>query len=104
MKENAYLAPMLEDLLDVLRLQAQEIEDLIDHVEQTAARLGYESRMPQIVSRLSELRQRMRRRCESSLCGGAGEQPRPAARCLSSGQLRPEGAHATTGPAPSTAY
>jgi hypothetical protein len=70
MKENAYLAPMLEELLDVLHLQAEEIEDLIDHIEQTGARLSYESRMPLIVSRLSELQQRLLKRCQPSLSVG----------------------------------
>lgn len=53
------LARLLVDLLDVLHLQAKEIERLSAHVEQHTRTLPFQSRIPLCVSEISELQTRL---------------------------------------------
>jgi hypothetical protein len=53
------LAGLLADLLEVLQLQAAEIERLTSHVEQNNRSLLPASQMPECISRLSELHARL---------------------------------------------
>ena len=54
------LAAIVAELVDVLHLQAKELEKLIMHVEQVTARMPEESEMSVIRSSLSGLHQRLK--------------------------------------------
>jgi hypothetical protein len=55
------LKAFLQDVLNVLHLQAKESERLLAHVEQHTDRLLPPSQMPLVVSELSELHARLLR-------------------------------------------
>jgi hypothetical protein len=55
------LAAVVDELIQVLHLQARELEQLIAHVEQVTARLSEESEMSVIRSSLSGLHTRIKR-------------------------------------------
>jgi len=50
---------IVEDLVDVMHLQAKELEKLVVQIEQVAGRLPGENRLSLIVSELSELKRRI---------------------------------------------
>ena len=58
------LRKVLEDLIDVMHLQAKELEKLVTHVEQVASRLTYEPQLSVVASELSELRHRVKKLAE----------------------------------------
>ncbi len=60
MADNEVLRQIVEDLIEVLHLQAKELEKLIPHVEQAAGRLTYEPQFSVVASELSELLVRVR--------------------------------------------
>ena len=55
------LAAVVDELIEVLHLQACELEKLIGHVEQVTAHLPEESEMSVIRSSLSGLRHRVKK-------------------------------------------
>lgn len=57
------LAAVVDELIEVLRLQATELEKLIAHVEQVTAHLPEESEISVIRSSLSGLHLRIRKLC-----------------------------------------
>jgi hypothetical protein len=65
------LAEFLGDLMQVLHLQAKEIERLNAHIEQHTPHLLAASQMPLCVSELSELEARLVRRHDDSHRGSA---------------------------------
>jgi hypothetical protein len=67
------LRKALEDLIDVLHLQAKDLEKLVTAVEQATGRLGYESQLSVVASELSELHHRVKHLTEG------GRAPAPAA-------------------------
>jgi hypothetical protein len=50
----------LEDLIEVLHLQAQELQKLITCIEQRSGALPYRHQLPLVSSELSELHHRVR--------------------------------------------
>jgi hypothetical protein len=60
MADTEQIRTLLEDLMEVLHLQAKEFERLIAHVERQTAHLGYRNQLPLVVSELSELHQRVK--------------------------------------------
>jgi len=66
------LAAIVDELVEVLHLQAKELEKLITHVEQVTVRLPEESEMSVIRSSLSGLHQRVKklRGLDSATLGG----------------------------------
>ncbi len=68
MSDQAHIGTAVADLIEVLHLQAQEIQKLSTFVEQQTGRLPHASQMPLVLSELSELHQRVRR-----LAGGGEE-------------------------------
>ena len=66
------LAAVVDDLIEVLHLQARELEKLIGHVEQVTAHLPEASEMSVIRSSLSGLHQRVKklRGLDSATLGG----------------------------------
>jgi hypothetical protein len=54
------LEAITEDLISAMHTQAQELEKLINHVEQTTDRLAYSNQIPLIASELSELHRRIK--------------------------------------------
>jgi gamma-glutamyl phosphate reductase len=61
MADREQLRQILEDLVDVLHLQAKELEKLVERVEQVAGRLDPEPRFSTVVSELSELHLRVKK-------------------------------------------
>ena len=59
MAEDEPLRKIVADLIDVMHLQAQELEKVFVRVEQVAGRLLEEGRLSVIVSELSELKRRI---------------------------------------------
>jgi len=59
MATDERLHKIVEDLVDVMHLQAKELEKLVVQVEQVAGRLPGENRLSLIVSELSELKRRI---------------------------------------------
>jgi hypothetical protein len=59
MVNNEQLRKIVEDLIDVMHLQAKELENLVIQIEQITGRLPGESRLSLIVSELSELKRRI---------------------------------------------
>jgi polyhydroxyalkanoate synthesis regulator phasin len=55
------LAAVVDELIEVLHLQARELESLIAHVEQVTTRLQEESEMAVIRSTLTGLHQRIKK-------------------------------------------
>ena len=55
------LTALLEDLLGVLHLQAEEIQRLVSHVEGQTTRIPHANQLPLILSELSELHQRVKK-------------------------------------------
>lgn len=53
------LTTIVADLIEVLHLQAKEMERLIGHVEQMTTHLGYPNQMPTVASELSDLHHRI---------------------------------------------
>lgn len=53
------LCKIVEDLIDVMHLQAKELEKLVVQVEQIAGRLPADNQLSLIVSELSELKRRI---------------------------------------------
>lgn len=66
MVDQERLCKIVEDLLDVMQVQAKALEQLVLQVEQVAGRLPQENQFSPIVSELSELKRRIR---------GAGKNP-----------------------------
>jgi hypothetical protein len=54
------LASIVDDLIEVLHLQARELEDLIIHVQQRHSHLPEESEMSVVRSSLTGLHQRIK--------------------------------------------
>ncbi len=61
MSDHEPLHRLVEDLIDVMQLQAKELEKLVVHIEQAVGRLPEESQLAVIASDLSELKQRAQR-------------------------------------------
>ncbi len=61
MSDHEPLHRLVEDLIDVMQLQAKELEKLVVHIEQAVGRLPEESQLAVIASELSELKQRAQR-------------------------------------------
>jgi len=59
MATDLRLHMIVEDLVDVMHLQAKELEKLVVQIEQVAGRLPGENRLSLIVSELSELKRRI---------------------------------------------
>jgi len=59
MATDERLHMIVEDLVDVMHLQAKELEKLVVQIEQVAGRLPGENRLSLIVSELSELKRRI---------------------------------------------
>jgi hypothetical protein len=59
MADDERLRKVVEDLIDVMHLQAKELEQLVVQVEQIAERLPGENRLSLVVSELSELKRRV---------------------------------------------
>ena len=59
MAEDEPLRKIVADLIDVMHLQAQELEKVFVRVEQVAGRPPEEGRLSVIVSELSELKRRI---------------------------------------------
>jgi len=55
------LSAIVDELIEVLHLQARELENLITHVEQMHSRLPEESEMSVIRSSLTALHQRIKK-------------------------------------------
>ncbi len=55
------LAAVVDELIEVLHLQARELEKLITHVEQVTVHLPEESEMAVILSSLTGLHQRVKK-------------------------------------------
>jgi hypothetical protein len=55
------LSAIVDELIEVLHLQARELEDLITHVEQVTVHLPEESEMSVIRSSLTGLHQRIKK-------------------------------------------
>jgi polyhydroxyalkanoate synthesis regulator phasin len=55
------LAAVVDDLIEVLHLQARELENLITHVEQVTVHLPEESEMSVIRSSLTGLHQQIKK-------------------------------------------
>jgi len=71
------LAAVIDELVEVLHLQARELEKLIAHVEQVTAHLPEESEMSVIRSSFSGLHQRIKKlRGLDSAAPRAGKGPR----------------------------
>ncbi len=62
------LRQAVEDLIEVMHLQARELEKLVAQVEQLTGRLSYEPQLSVVVSELSELHHRVKK-----LADGSGE-------------------------------
>jgi hypothetical protein len=61
MADHEQLRKIVEDLIDVMHLQAKEMEKLVDHIEQATGHLGYQTQFSVIASELSELHIRIRK-------------------------------------------
>jgi hypothetical protein len=61
MADQEPLRQIIEDLIDVMHLQAKELEKLVDHIEQRAGHLGYQTQFSVIASELSELHVRIKK-------------------------------------------
>ncbi len=55
------LAAVVDELIEVLHIQARELEDLIAHVEQVTVHLPEESQMSVVRSSLTGLHQRIKK-------------------------------------------
>jgi hypothetical protein len=54
------LARIVEDLIEVMHVQAKELEKLVEQVEQGAGRLASKPQMSVVASELSELHNRIK--------------------------------------------
>jgi hypothetical protein len=72
MTSNEELRQVVEDLIDVLHLQAKELEKLVDHVEQVAGRLGYQHQFSVVASELSALHVRIKKLAPRQKAAGPG--------------------------------
>ena len=61
MTESEELRRIVEDLIGVMRLQAKELEKLVERVEQVAGHLGYHNQLSVVASELSELHVRAKK-------------------------------------------
>jgi hypothetical protein len=61
MADGEQLRQIVEDLIEVMHLQAKELEKLVEHVEQVAGHLGYQHQLPVVASELSELHVRIKK-------------------------------------------
>jgi len=61
MSDAEQLRAVLEDLIDVLHLQAKELEKLVTHVEQQTTSLVYQHQFSLVASELSELHHRIKK-------------------------------------------
>jgi hypothetical protein len=59
MTDNEQLRQIVADLIEVMHLEAKELEKLIEHVEQAAGHLGYQHQFSVVASELSELHVRI---------------------------------------------
>jgi hypothetical protein len=59
MANDEPLRKIVEDLINVMHLQAKELEKVVVQVEQVAGHLPEEARLSLIVSELSELKRRI---------------------------------------------
>jgi hypothetical protein len=59
MSNETQIPQVMNDLIEVLQLQAKQIEKLIVHVERHTDTLNYRQEMPLVVSELSVLHQRI---------------------------------------------
>lgn len=74
------LAAVVEELIEVLHMQAAELEEFISHVEQVTDHLREGSKMSVVRSTLSGLRVRIRKLSGTDAPGTpGGEGPSPAA-------------------------
>jgi hypothetical protein len=55
------LRKVVEDLIEVMRLQTKELEKLVERVEQIAGHLAYQPQFSVVSSELSELRVRVQK-------------------------------------------
>jgi hypothetical protein len=61
MEETASLRAIVEELIEVLHLQAKELERLVTHVEQATRHLAQPHQFSVVVSELSALQHRIRK-------------------------------------------
>jgi hypothetical protein len=61
MVDGEQLRQIVEDTIEVMHLQAKELEKLVEHVEQVAGHLGYQHQFSVIASELSELHVRIKK-------------------------------------------
>lgn len=76
MAHDESLVRIVHDLIEVMHLQARELEKLVVQVEQIAGRLSEEARLSVIVSELAELKLRIQALDTSTgnrLGGGEGK-------------------------------
>jgi hypothetical protein len=59
--DNEELAAILEELIDVLRLQAKDLENLVGHLEQVTPRLGYTPQLSAVAAELNALHRRIQK-------------------------------------------
>jgi ABC-type transporter Mla subunit MlaD len=59
MIDETRIPQVMNELIEVLQLQAKQIEKLIVHVERHTDRVNYPQEMPLVVSELSALHRRM---------------------------------------------
>jgi hypothetical protein len=55
------LRDIVDDLINVVHLQAKELEKLVAHVEQVTTHLPYQHQFALVASELSELHQRIKK-------------------------------------------
>jgi hypothetical protein len=67
MADVSELHRVIEDLIEIVRLQTTELQRLIAHVEGQTVHLPQRSQVPLLLSELSELRSRVRKMAESTL-------------------------------------
>ena len=56
---------IVEDLIEIMHVQAKQLEKLVVHVEQVTARLSNESQFSVVASELSELQVRIKKLVKS---------------------------------------
>jgi len=55
------LRKVVEDLVEVMHLQARELEKLVEYIEQGSGHLGYQHQFSVVASELSELHLRVQK-------------------------------------------
>jgi len=66
MADCEQLRQIVEDLVEVMHLQAKELEKLVEHLEQVVGHLSYQHQLSVVASELSELHIRVKKLASSS--------------------------------------